>query len=93
MYTAGYAGQNIRCAEELHANILIKNAAVIGGALFQFRGFGFLLFFDEAGPPPELGKLTLGIIDWSKISFSYHQGLIRAMIGGHLSQTVQVVWP
>jgi hypothetical protein len=92
LYGAGHAGQNIRCAEELHANVLVKNAQVIGGALFQFRGFCFLLFLDEGGPPPELRRLKLGDIDWSKIDFSYHQMRIRVVLGGYLSQVVQMFW-
>ena len=92
VYGAGYVGQNIRCAEELYINVIIKNAAVIYGGLFQFRGFGFLLFLDEAGPPQAIHQLTLGGLDWSKMDFHFHQSNIHMDIGGYRSQEIVMAW-
>lgn len=91
LYSVGYVGQNIRSDESLHATVLVHEN-IIKGALFRFRGFGFLLFVDEGGLPPSVSRLHLGGMDWSLFDFFYRQRRMQVVRNSVVLESIEYTW-
>lgn len=91
LYTVIQVGQEIRSTDTFEAASLLRDGKIEAGA-FYFRGFRFLLFLNQTGPPKRLTGIGRGDDDWSDYQLNYHNVTIREMHGKQLSQVVTFDW-
>jgi len=72
--------------------LTLINSNCIEGALFTFRGFGFLLFLEEEGPPRSLAGISLGDHDLSTVTPIFHATAFKSKLGKYHSHTLDIRW-
>jgi len=91
LYSVAAIGETIESKDAVEARTLIDRADAMGGVLFTFAGFRFLLLLAE-GDVPAVTEMpsTRG---WIESGVVYHIRDLDNRVGKKLSHRVRFKWP
>jgi hypothetical protein len=92
LYTIARVGQKINSKDTLAFAPLNKVNKYVGGGLFAFRGFLFLLFLLPEGPPIPLTDIYFEDENLGSSQLNFHNLQINMEQGKYLSQVIEFIW-
>lgn len=92
LYFVVKKGQNINTKERIEFAPLIQSNKYIEGGLFKIKGFNFLIYLNESGPPDALTGISLGDDYWGDSLLNFHNKIIFDSISGKTSQKLIFNW-
>jgi hypothetical protein len=92
LFSIVHQGMKLDSTDTIHFSPLIKANHHIEGGIFSFRGFIFLLFLEEDGPPPRLTGISVFDEDLGKSQLNFHNQQAIEKVGKYTSQILEFTW-
>lgn len=92
LYLIGSVGMKLTMEDRVQCMTLVSESKRVHGALFGFRGIGFLLSLEPEGPPERLAGISFGGVDLGGCRPLFRDSWMRFKLGKYQSHAVQIKW-
>ena len=92
LYVVAKEGMRLTMEDRVQCLTLVGENKCVEGAIFGFRGFGFLLYLEPKGPPRSLAGVSFGGRDLGDLRPMFHDSSVITKIGKYKSHVLKIKW-
>jgi hypothetical protein len=92
LYVVAKEGMRLTMQDRIQCLTLVGDKKCVEGAIFGFRGFGFLLYLEPEEPPQSFAGISFGGKDLGDLRLMFRDSSFITTIGKHKSHILKIKW-